>query len=131
VAPAHGHAVHAAAALLVALLALDAALLVLRPPPAPVRVSEVEWQVFGYPVGNESGFSARSSAEVTLSILVTDGCSGCSVPLHFAEAFVNTTGFSVVSWSLPPIAVGATGELNVTVRVPAGAYSGPLAINLD
>jgi hypothetical protein len=129
----HGHAAHVAVAVLVALVAVDAGLILQRDRPSvsyPVRVTEVDWQFFLENVSTGPGFGARSGQDVNLTLEVTDTCGECGVPLHFSKAFVNTTGFELLSWSLPPIDVGATGNLTVMVAMPNGTYSGPVSIDL-
>ncbi|HTT16552.1 MAG TPA: hypothetical protein VMH49_04255 [Thermoplasmata archaeon] len=113
-------AVGAASLMLLGLVAADVA--ALESPPAVVRVTSVEWYAPGGILLNTSGgFSVRPSTAVAFTL----SCSSLCLPWVGANA---SSPFQVESFAVTYAGIQYT---NLTVKAPAGSYSGPLSIFLQ
>jgi len=89
--------------------------------PVTVNVTAVEWFIPGTPLATTAGFSLHGSSSVTVTLTCSSVCirfSGATVESPFT-----LLGFSVV--------YHPDQYTNVTVRAPATAYTGPIAIQLN
>jgi hypothetical protein len=113
-----GVAIALAALTLLVLVAADVSAYASIPP--VVRVTSVDWYTDGALVATSPGFTLRASQETVFPLVCTISClpwGGASVSSPF-----ELVGFSVVQ--------EAVQYTNLTVRAPASAYDGPLAISL-
>lgn len=111
-------AVGVAAVALTVLVAADVSALAAIPP--VVRVTGVDWYSEGVLLTTSAGFSLRASQETVFPLVCEVSCvawGGASV-----SAPLVLVGFSVTDT--------AAQYTNLTVRAPATAYDGPLAITL-
>jgi hypothetical protein len=140
----HGHPAHirlrlprleVLVGLFAAVVALDVGLVYLAQPGEPLspsldHVSSVTWASNGTTLSSASGFAARPSTDMVLILEDTNCLLGCGA-ISFTTAVVSPGAFTVVNTSLPVIVPGATGNLTVTVKMPARAYDGPLTVTLS
>ncbi|HTP56010.1 MAG TPA: hypothetical protein VML53_05015 [Thermoplasmata archaeon] len=114
-------AVGVAAAVLVGLVAADAAVVVSGP--SVVRVTVVSWYAEGYLLNTTAGFSVRTSAVVTFALTCDPARSFC---FPFTGASVSAP-FTVIAFSSVAHPIDYT---NLTLRAPATRFDGPLTISL-
>ena len=111
-------AVALAGTVLLGLLAADASAFYASP--VKVTVTEIQWFVGNYSVGNQSGFSIVGGHTFTESLVCQLFCpefTGARISSPFA--LVNDT-----------LAYPWYEYANLTIRAPSSAYSGPLDITL-
>ena len=110
------------AAVLVGLVAADAATVVAGPP--LVQVTSVSWYAEGYLLNTTAGFSVRPSEAVTFPLTCDPSQSLCfNFTGAIASAPFTVTAFSSVVRSLV--------YTNLTVQAPSARFVGPLSITLE
>jgi len=88
--------------------------------PVKVTVTQVQWMVGNFSLANGSGFTVRAGTEFPLRAV----CEVFCVP--FTAVTVNAP-FSLLNAT---IAYPYYEYVNVTIRAPAHAYSGPVTLDL-
>jgi len=89
--------------------------------PVVVRITSIGWYAEGYLLTSTSGFPVHPSEAVVLSLF----CDGICLPWSGATV---SAPFGLLSFS---VVYDSAQYTNVTVRAPATAYEGPLAVTLD
>ncbi|HXW67593.1 MAG TPA: hypothetical protein VEL82_06955 [Thermoplasmata archaeon] len=112
-------AVGVAVVVLVVLIAADVGAIDGRT--ASVEVSSVSWYADTELLTTEPGFSTHGSSAVALSL-------SCDLICYRFDGVSVSAPFSLVSSSITEQPIQ---YVNVTVRAPASAFSGPLAITLS
>jgi len=89
--------------------------------PTEVRITEVRWWVGTYLLGNSSGLTIGAGQQFPAQLV----CTGLCLP--FDRAGVNAP-FTLLNSSF---AFPWNEYVNLTIRAPSAAYSGPLNIDLQ